>query len=227
MTPISKDDAERAMRVYLPLMNEADTRICVIKKATENAAGYPIGIVREICFLQLRVLCEIIAVGCLAVHSRTATPKKLHDIWEAGKLIVELEKLNPNCYPIPAELVREGNTTTIAGKAEQPHLSLGEMIKLWGRCGNALHRAPLSKITRSNTPRNYADIEEWSRKISALLSCHLIVLDTSRLLLVSIRDGVTLQPVASYFDFSLKDPVGAVSIWHFGPPPQATGRSAG
>ncbi len=58
----------RTLKLYLALMEEARVRLDAINHAFQNDAGLPPRMVRETCYLQLRFLCEIIALGCLVAH---------------------------------------------------------------------------------------------------------------------------------------------------------------
>jgi|SRR5882724_2304781 len=55
----------------------------------------------EFCYLQLRMLCELIAVGCLVVHGDVEGTKGLCKVWAADKVMKRLEKLHPDFYPHP------------------------------------------------------------------------------------------------------------------------------
>jgi len=59
---------ESANELYANLMEEAKGRIACIDAALHGQLGQPAAIVREIGFLQLRMLCEVIA---LSLWSRT------------------------------------------------------------------------------------------------------------------------------------------------------------
>ena len=62
-------DDQAALNLYLSLMEEAKIRAFSINNATNVPNRLPPPLVREYCFLQLRMLCELIALGCLVAHS--------------------------------------------------------------------------------------------------------------------------------------------------------------
>jgi hypothetical protein len=66
--------------------------------------GLPAAIVREVRFLQLRMLCELIALACLMAHGdipAVQASKKLSKEYSADKIIGQLDALHPNFYPYP------------------------------------------------------------------------------------------------------------------------------
>jgi hypothetical protein len=54
-----------AMDIYSLLMQEAKARLFATDAALEGRTGLPNAMICEFCFLQLRMLCELIALGCL------------------------------------------------------------------------------------------------------------------------------------------------------------------
>ena len=61
--PISKEEKAGA---YLNVLSEINARLRFIK--TIRLSTLPYRIVRELCHLQLRHICELVAIGCLVVQ---------------------------------------------------------------------------------------------------------------------------------------------------------------
>jgi len=59
---------EEAMDAYSILMQEAKGRLSAINTSLAGRTGLPSGTICEFCFLQLRMLCELITLGCLTAH---------------------------------------------------------------------------------------------------------------------------------------------------------------
>jgi hypothetical protein len=57
-----------AASVYTSVMEEAKFRALSVNTLTGSQIGLPVSLLREFCFLQLRMLCELIALGCLVAH---------------------------------------------------------------------------------------------------------------------------------------------------------------
>jgi hypothetical protein len=98
--------------------------------------------VREICYLQFRFLCEIIALGCLIAHGDITETHALRGTYEPGKIIKKMERLNRDFYPEPVEATSSG----IFGRSNLPHLTKQELPKLCAKSGDILHRTPMVKF---------------------------------------------------------------------------------
>lgn len=93
--------------LYAGLMNEARLRIQFSEAVLES--DLPDRLAEEFCYLQLRLLCEVIALACLVAHGDIRTKKMLRE----SKLIVifkELERLHADFYPnaVIASVTPEG-----------------------------------------------------------------------------------------------------------------------
>src|SRR5258706_10461789 len=91
----------RAINLYANLMDEVKVRIASLNAALVGGTGLPPPILREFCFLQLRMLCELIALGCLTAHGDIEETTKLRKQYAADRIVGELERLHPNFYPWP------------------------------------------------------------------------------------------------------------------------------
>ena len=137
----------------------------------------PVPLQREYCFLQLRMLCELIALGCLIAHGDIEETKssRVQEAYHAGEIVKRLEKLHPNFYPSPRNLVFMPGHVHL-GDYDREFLTKSELITLYGKCGDALHRGSLRQLLdpKSQVPADFSDIQEWGQKILNLLSVHLI-----------------------------------------------------
>ena len=61
--PSSKEDKAAA---YLAVLMEINARLQIIN--ITKSSGTLHGIAREICYLQLRHICELVAIGCLVIQ---------------------------------------------------------------------------------------------------------------------------------------------------------------
>ncbi|MGA7124937.1 MAG: hypothetical protein WBZ19_01415, partial [Chthoniobacterales bacterium] len=88
--------------LYANLLEEAKIRIASIEAVISGRAGLPAPLVREYSYLQLRILCELIALGCLTAHGdiKATQAPKLQKEYAADVIIKRLENLHPNFYPM-------------------------------------------------------------------------------------------------------------------------------
>ena len=164
--------------IYRALMSEARYRIDLFNHILAGGTGLPEAAVMELCFLQLRMLCETIALACVVIHegiSAIAMHKKLAKEWHAEKIIGALNELHPHFFPQAIEL----RGKHIQGGVKQNALTKDELINLYGTCGDALHRGTANKILNYKTTKNrrldLPEITKWAQKCEDLLGSHVIV----------------------------------------------------
>jgi hypothetical protein len=166
-----------AANVYTSIMEEAKFRALSINTLTNSGYALPVPLQREYCFLQLRMLCELIALGCLVAHGDIEETKSssLQKAYRAGEIVKRLEKLHPNFYPSPRKLVFSPGHVHL-GDYDCEFLTKSDLITLYGKCGDALHKGNLRQLLdpKNQPPADFRDIQEWGQKILNLLSVHLI-----------------------------------------------------
>lgn len=165
---------EDALALYIRLMEEAKGRALSINGITRAQSGVGPPLIREYCFLQLRMLCELIALGCLVAHGDITKTKYFQkDAYKADDILKRLEGLHPEFYPVASQL-----SFPTAGHVHIEPLTSGfltkkELISLYGLCGSVLHKGTLDRVINPDPFRlDYADINEWGQKALNLLSVH-------------------------------------------------------
>lgn len=194
-----------AAHLYGGILNEIKTRIATLNSVFGGQFNFVPGVIaREFCFLQLRILCELIALGCLVAHGdiKGAESGKLKKSYEPDKIIRQLERLHPNFYPHPVTITvtpdpPPGNVHL--ERLETVFLTKRELLKLYGLCGNYLHRGPLKKFIESlpemaGTTIRLDPALEWTNKIILLLKQHHIAaLDNKIHFICTLEDAATRQ----------------------------------
>jgi hypothetical protein len=164
-------------RLYAKIMTEIKLRIGAINTGTMNLLPVPPPFVREFCFLQIRMICELIALGCLTAHGDiTATRShKLQKAWKADEIIERLEALHTNFFPIPVIQGKNEMGHTVDPKTPNP-LVKAEFLRLYRKCGGALHRGSVRKFVSEKTPVqiHYPEITALAQKLQDLLSVHMV-----------------------------------------------------
>lgn len=166
-------------------MREAKYRLAWIQYATEGRTGMDGQLVVEFGFLQLRLTCELIALGGLALQDGTnSVPKRLHGSYSADEVMRGLERLNAHFFPEPLigpVLTESGfkrfdvRTTDVLSRTELLHL----YTKI---CGTALHRGSLKNILKERPPvrKQFPELTDPMRKLTNLLEIHRIGLAENR-----------------------------------------------
>jgi hypothetical protein len=173
---------QRPLReLYVALMEELKRRRNAIADALQGKFGLPQGIAIELCYLQLRMICELIALGCLAAHGDIPATRsgKLRKAFAPGTILTELEKLHPEFYPVPGEQVWSKHGSLSLREIKEDFLTKDDLLALWAECGNRLHRGSMKNIARPFVV-DFNVIAERDRKIVRLLGHHQISLKDER-----------------------------------------------
>jgi hypothetical protein len=166
-----------AISLYAGIMEEIKIRVAAIDSGTTNQTGLAPPLVKEFCFLQIRMICELIALGCLVAHGDIGQSKKLMKEWAADKIISALESLHPDFFPQAC-----GQSRTPEGHHNLTRIERGitktELISLYGNCGNILHRGSVKKLLTERMPIqvHYPEITQKAQKIVDLLSIHVVTM---------------------------------------------------
>lgn len=186
--------AEPDRSAYLAVMEEIKRRTRVVHSFVtgKSSAVYRATHV-ECMVLQVRMMTELIALASLAANRELfeRNSRKFKDHWHPGKILKDLESLNPNFYPEP---VQELPSQSEGLKAEivplkGECLTKAELVEVHGRCGALLHAAnpygdrPDYGFYERMVPR-------WMERIRKLLNTHLIrVIDSERFHLVHMEEA--------------------------------------
>jgi len=162
----------RFRRIYLSLMEEVIRRRNIV---ADGKIVLPRAIAFELCYLQLRIICESIALGCLSTHGGIpgTQTKVLLNAWSPKDILRELERLHPQFYPVPYDINSFDGERTPAEITfvRSGYLTKAELLKLWNECGGILHRGVLKTIEEPYKP-DFSKIRAWDHKILRLLKSH-------------------------------------------------------
>ena len=154
----------------------------------------------EFLSLQLRMILETIALGCLVANQSDwpRSPSDLQKAWNAGIILSELENIQPECFPVPLIEIPPGSEARSIDTAGRYRgellprppgdwLTRVEFTELYGRLGTILHaRNPLGQ---SPEYQYYQDnIPVWYNKIIKLLNRHRIsIRESNRMYVVQMN----------------------------------------
>jgi hypothetical protein len=183
--------------LYANLMDEVKVRIDAINYAAQGFIRLPTPIVREFCYLQLRLLCELIALSCLVAHGDITflQPHKLGRSYSAEDIFERLTKLREHFYPVAVKQTpKDGGIRGFNLEGINPSpLDKHDLLKLYGHTHKHLHRGSLKKLLESATPIditiNMPEIVGWAQKINDLLACHLIAINEDKVIICMLRNA--------------------------------------
>lgn len=182
--------------LYANLMDEVKVRIDCINSAAQGRMVYPTPIVREFCYLQLRMLCELIALSCLVAHGDITflQPHKLGKSYSADDILERLTRLREHFYPLATiQTFTPGPPRGFSMAVVEPSpLPKEELLKLYANTHKYLHRGSLKKLLSMDTPIditiNLPEIVTWAQKINDLLSTHVIAINAQKIILCTLRN---------------------------------------
>ena len=167
----------RLRTLYCNLMMEAKLRLLVIDGIFTGKYKVPHRPAFELCYLQLRMICEIIALGSVALHGDipAVNSAKFRGAYEADWILKRLESLHPTFYPEPGFVLG----SVPAGPMEfapmaDPYMTKAELLKLYYQCGEALHRGTSKNLTTMWAKPDLSAVADASSKLVSLLTFHRI-----------------------------------------------------
>lgn len=188
---------QRQLDLYAKLMDEVKIRIDVINRATSGHLRLPNPFVREFCFLQLRMLCELLALSCLVAHGDIAflQSHKLGKSYSADDILDRLSKLRAHFYPKPViqKIVNPGPPRRFEHEAIEPSpLPKEALLKLYGQTHKHLHRGSLKKLLSSESTidgeLDVQDLVSKAQSINDLLNHHLIWITESQVIMCMLQN---------------------------------------
>lgn len=177
--------------LYCDFMEEIKRREAALNTLLTTETKLPAIVVSESCYLQLRLMCELLALGCLVAHGDIEATRsaKLEKASAADFIMHALNDLHPQFYPMPGNQVRTARGLEVV-PVTSGHLTQQEFRTLYRECGENLHRGKLKNILADGSKKpNFARIREWDKKLTTLLNHHQIQLKNEDLQLWVIMNG--------------------------------------
>ena len=163
--------------IYRDLVKEVIIRAFSINTITGAQVGLHPLLIREYCFLQLRMMCELIALGCLLCHGDIEATKarKLQKAYVPADILGRLGALHPDFYPVPVTPMQTPEGWHMAD-FDQDYLKKEDLIALWSRSGDHLHKGNIRRFISIDhaPPLRLDDIQSPAQNILNLLSNHRI-----------------------------------------------------
>ncbi len=172
-----KTTADKA-KLYLHCMVEIKERIKVIDGVLKM--DVPALFICEIGHLQLRYICELIAIACLAAQGDFKTQRAFLEEYRPPKIFKALAKLYPHFFPQPSTRRSEPGKHYLTANHVPGAYGREEIEMVWGKAGDCLHRTALEKYLKKTfeTPSpKIEDVEERLAGVLLLLENHLIVIE--------------------------------------------------
>lgn len=175
-------------QLYCSLLREIRIRMESIDLTLQGKNPIAAFTAFEFCYLQFRLICEALALACLAVHGDIPATKssKLRLAYRADLIMKHLETLHPNFYPIPSEIKLIGPMIYRAKKLTGiDYLKKGELLSLYFEADGVLHRKSINTV-EAPLSIDFLKIQKTYNKLVMLLAQHQILLSDKQVFLVTL-----------------------------------------
>lgn len=169
---------DKDLTMYCALMNEVKRRTYAVTEMLRKhtTTSYPATNIEFMC-LQIRKILELISMGSLVVNREEfdAIGKKYSEYWNARLILQDIERLNPEFYPIAINEVPVNVGQVVNNLQPKPDgfLTRNDFVKVYEKCGKMMHSYnPFG----SHYDFDYYEskIGDWINLIISLLNSHLI-----------------------------------------------------
>ncbi len=163
-------------QIYADLMDEARLRIHAMRDAIRARDHWVPRLLQEFAYLQLRMLCEIIATGCVVAHGDVKDAGTLKS-WRTPVIMKKLEQLNADFYPRGVRFRKLSSGEVHLDDYNAPKVTKKELVELWERSGSFLHRGSARNMLAEHGKVLNVDLDtiiEHGQKILNLLEQHVI-----------------------------------------------------
>jgi len=186
---------QKQLTMYGQLMEEVKVRFQVINLAAQGHTQLAAPFVREFMYLQTRLLCELIALGCLVAHGDIGSLQshKVGRTFSADEILDRMSKLRPHFYPIA---MRETSVVLVDGGPKRNHnleaiepspLPKEDLLSIYAKTHKYLHRGSLKKLLSADAildmTINVPEIISYIQKMADLLSHHAIPINENKVML--------------------------------------------
>jgi hypothetical protein len=174
-------DIQATLTTYCDLMEEVKgrTQLLLDLTFTPQKNNLPQWAAIELGQLQIRVICELIAIGCLLAHGdiKGTRSGKIVKAYQADLIFNALEKLHPDFYPAPSKQVIIPNKPIDLIPITDGFLTKEELIKSYHVAASFLHRGNLQAVIgKTLKVVQQQSIKDWSDRLITLLNHHHIFL---------------------------------------------------
>ena len=184
------NDYQVELGLYQNCLYEIKRRIDVIAEHLNGVTTekYLIIEVETIC-LQFRKILEKIALMSLVANKELYAEQneKFAKHYHAERIMKDLERINPDFYPVPTKRVKHENKVDEWIEIESGYLTKEELVKIYEKCGGMMHaqnpfasEKPLKEIQEC--------FPEWLTKICILLDHHHIKLVGGEVVIVGLME---------------------------------------
>lgn len=198
---------EERAKLYLHCMVEIKERLRLVQAALAATTGDLFK--KEICSLQFRHICELIAIACLAAQGDFKTQRAFREEYSPAKIFNALREIFPAFFPKPSTITY---TPGQGGNPAHHHMdfiadkpgaySEADVVSLWNKSGSDLHRASVKKYLKATfgPPPSLEPVVRHLHGLADLLNTHVIPIGSPDSdVLLDVRMGVDGEETVANF----------------------------
>jgi hypothetical protein len=145
-------------------------------------------LVAEFCLLQFRYCCELLALGCVAVHTDTPEAKQLEKKWNAEEMMRTFDKIKPSYFPIGIKEIPKPDGT-MRWDPLPDAFTKDEFSSMYNRFGDLLHTGTLKNFRIQRTVNfDFKEGLEYLRKFGTLNTHYYLIDNDDRVLFVAMKN---------------------------------------
>lgn len=190
---VTQNDYTEVLNKYVSCMEEVKRRTTSITfiLTKQKTTGYKYTDTEFTC-LQFRKILELIALANLVSNKDEYAKKHTNfaNHYHAKHILRDIEKLNPNFYPIPTRQIIDEKTQKVleVKNLEGGFLTKEEFAIVYDECSELMHAEnPFS--TPKDIEKIYAKFEQWLKKIITLLNHHQLQLIDTKMQIWVLMNG--------------------------------------
>jgi len=188
---MARPDTNGLHQLYCNAMTEITLRQKVIADILKREIRMGIRPSYEMCHLEMRMICELIAISCLAAHGDIPATRsgRLTSAYEADWILRALGEVHPDFYPFPVKMTKKGSENALCDNND-PYLTKADVISTYHKCGAVLHRGNIKTMGPLQTEdKEMRAIWPWLKKSQNLINQHTIILSKpGELVWVTVED---------------------------------------
>gem|GEM_PF-6365599 len=160
-------------------MREVKVRLRAIRTSLAiieaNANNPTMFVHAEYGYLQIRFVCELVALAAVIAHHESPETGSIMAEWNADIIFKRLSEINEKCYP--QALMMETRKPLQFRFKKGAQLTREQIQAIYGLCGNNLHRGRLKRGADGlRKPYDIPQIRAWTDAFENLLEMHVIML---------------------------------------------------
>ncbi len=146
----------------------------------------------DFCWLQIRKICEYLALGIVLAHHRDGDGVEDLTKWRPRDLLAEANKLSDHPTPTPIALEKNENGNQIMPLSKPVQ---GKALSaIYGKCSELLHVGSLDRILKDQMPAyDIGQLQNWVQGFNALLRNHVLLLPKVKRAILCVHENGNLS----------------------------------